>query len=415
MDYRELVPHLFRTEFRRITSVLYKTFGFSRLEAAEDIASETFLTALQVWPYQGVPENPTGWLYAVAKRKALNAIARNKTFESKVVRQWREGQIPEEAPVDLSEKNVADSQLQMMFTICHPAIPVESQIALSLRILCGFGIDEIANAFLSNRETIIKRLARAREKLKGIQFSTELLEAKDVPERLDVVLTTLYLLFNEGYYSESDDNFLREEMCLEAMTLTHLLIENESTNIPVVKALLALMCFHSSRFPARKNERGEVVLYGDQNPDLWNQELITKGCDYLRQASTGDNLSRYHLEATIAYWYTVKEDSMEKWENILQLYNKLLQLEYSPVAALNRTYALSKARGKAVAIAEAEKLQLNNNHYYFALLGELYSGVENEKSVEHFKNAILLAKSESEIEILKRRIESLAGRAGEIT
>jgi RNA polymerase sigma factor (sigma-70 family) len=407
MDRQQLIPHLFRTEFRRITSVLCKTFGLSHLEAAEDIASETFLTALQVWPYDGIPENPTAWLYAVAKRKALNHVARTRTFADKVSVQWKNDYALEQPSFDLSEKSISDSQLQMMFAICHPAIPIESQIALSLRILCGFGIDELANAFLSNRETVIKRLSRAREKLKTVKMDPELPEPKDIGTRLDAVLTTLYLLFNEGYYSESKDSILREDLCLEAIRLTHLLTGHENTNHSRVKALLALMCFHSSRFPARKDEHGEIILYGDQNPALWNQELISMGCSYLHEASTGNSLSRFHIEATIAYWHTVREDSIEKWENILQMYNRLIQLEYSPIAALNRTYALSKARGKQLAIAQAEKLQMNDNHYFLVLMGELYSGFRNDKSIEYFRKAEQLAKSKMEKQILKRKIERM--------
>src|SRR5690606_12899932 len=149
--------------------------------------------------------------------------------------------------------------------------------------------------------------------------------------------TTLYLLFNEGYHSESDDAVLREDLCLEAMRLTYLLIENPHTSQPVVHALLALMCFHASRFPARRNQEGDIILYEDQDDSLWNQELIAKGVEFLHLASREEKPSRYHLEAGIAYWHTVKADTHEKWENILQLYNNLLMLEYSPVAALNRT------------------------------------------------------------------------------
>jgi RNA polymerase sigma-70 factor (ECF subfamily) len=268
----------------------------------------------------------------------------------------------------------------MLFVLCHPAIPIEAQIALSLRILCGFGIEEIANAFLTNKETINKRLYRAKEKLKAENVCIELPALTEIHNRLQTVLTTLYLLFNEGYYSESNDSVLREDLCLEAMRLTHMLIENELTNEPNVNALFALMCFHSSRFEARKATQGALVLYEDQDEGLWNQELIAKGAFYLKQASTGSILSKYHLEAGIAYWHTNKSDTKEKWESILHLYNLLLQTEYSPIAALNRTYAVSKVKGKEPAITEAEKLNLHTNHYYFALLGELYKELDNQKA-----------------------------------
>jgi RNA polymerase sigma factor (sigma-70 family) len=409
MSEPELIPRLFRTEFRKIISVLCKYLGADNIEIAEDIASETFLTALETWPYKGVPENPVAWLYTVARNKTRNYINRSQIFRDTVMPRIEKSSTDgNPAEVDLSNKNISDSQLQMLFAICHPLISVESQIGLSLRILCGFGIDEIATALLTSKETINKRLFRAKEKLREEKIKIELPEVAEINRRLDTVLTTLYLLFNEGYYSESQDNVLREELCLEAMRLTYLLIENELTNQPAVYALLSLMCFHSSRFAARKNSNGEIVLYDEQDETLWNMELITKGAYFLNQASKGDTLSRYHLEAGIAYWHTIKADSEEKWETILQLYNQLLIMEYSPIAALNRTYALSKVKGKKAAIAEAEKLNLVNNHFYFTLLGELYRGIDNQKAKLNFLKAHTLAKTATEKKLIQKNIKLLA-------
>lgn len=411
MQQQELIPHLFRTEFRKITSVLCKLFGIEHIEIAEDIASETFLSALETWTYKGVPENPVAWLYTVAKNKARNYFTRNKLFTEKIAAQIKySSAINEEIiiDIDLSEKNITDSQLQMLFAICHPSIPPESQVGLALRILCGFGIDEIASAFLTNKETINKRLFRAKEKLRSEKIEIEFPGEAEINNRLENVLTTLYLLFSEGYYSESNDIILREDLCTEAMRLTNLLIENVQTDLPNVNALFALMCFHSSRFPARKNEHGEMVLYNDQDETLWDEELIKKGVYFLRKASTGNSLSKYHLEAGIACWHTIKEDSKEKWENILQLYNRLLQIAYSPVAALNRTYALSKANGKEVAIIEAEKLNLSGNHYYFTLLGELYANINNNKAKENFLMAHKLAKTKADKLTIQSKIDALS-------
>ena len=408
MEQQDLIPHLFRKEFRRITSVLCKVFGIEHLEIAEDIASETFLAALETWPYKGVPPNPTAWLYSVAKNKAKNYFKRNHVKEkiSDEVKYLSTeiGNIE----IDLTEKNITDSQLQMLFAICHPSISTESQVAMALRILCGFGIDEIANAFLTNKETINKRLFRAKEKLRNEKVKIEVPSKDEINSRLETVLTTLYLLFSEGYYSESHDSILREDLCLEAMRLTYMLLENEQTNTPAVNALLSLMCFHSSRFKARKNENGEIILYEDQDETLWNYELIAQGTHFLSKASVGNKISKYHLEASIAYWHTIKTDKKEKWENILQHYNQLLQIEYSPIAALNRTYALSKANGKPEAIVEAEKLNLVNNHFYFTLLGELYTGIDNEKAKLNFDMAILVAKTNTDRQTINSKIENLS-------
>jgi len=413
MEHQELIPHLFRAEFRKITAVLCKFLGIEHIETAEDIASETFLSALETWTYKGIPANPTAWLYSVAKNKARNYINRHQVFTKKIAGDIKHSSPgSEEIEIDLSDKNITDSQLQMLFALCHPSISTEAQIGLSLRILCGFGIEEIANAFLTNKETINKRLSRAKEKLRqekvqivpvtdGIRGITE------INKRLEIVLTTLYLLFSEGYYSESKDTVLREDLCLEAMRLTHLLIENGETNRPNVNALFSLMCFHSSRFAARKNENGEMILYNEQDETLWNRELISKGIYFLRQASQGNEISKYHLEAGIAYWHTIKTDTKEKWENVLQLYNRLLQIEYSPIAALNRTYALSKANGKQEAIAEAEKLNQADNHFYFTLLGELYTDVDNKKAKQYFQKALALAKTQTDKQTIQKKIDKL--------
>ena len=412
MEQPALIPHLFRTEYSKITAVLCKLFGIEHLEIAEDIASDTFLSAIETWTYKGLPSNPTAWLYSVAKNKAKNYFHHHAIFKEKIATQIIHSfaAIPE-IEIDLSDKNITDSQLQMLFAVCHPSISTGAQIALSLRVLCGFGIDEIADAFLTNKETINKRLSRAKEKLR--QEKVQIVPIADgIPEaeinqRLITVVTTLYLLFSEGYYSESRDDVLRKDLCLEAMRLTYLLIENEQTNQPFVNALLSLMCFHASRFDARKNENGEIVLYQDQDESLWNQELIAKGIYYFKQASQGDKISKYHLEAGIAYWHTIKADTKEKWENILQLYNQLLQIAYSPIAALNRTYALSKANGKAAAISAAEKLKLTGNQFYFSLLGELYKEIDDKKAKLNFEKAFELAKTKTDKQIIQQQIEKL--------
>lgn len=405
---QELIPHLFRTEFRKITAVLCKHFGVEHIETAEDIASDTFLLAIETWTYKGLPVHPTAWLYTVAKNKAKNYFQRHKIFSEKIAVELKKSSLETLEPeINLSEENITDSQLQMLFSICHPSISTEAQIGLALRILCGFGINEIANAFLTNNETINKRLFRAREKLRLENVKIEFPGTAEINDRLETVLTTLYLLFNEGYYSETDSTILREDLCDEAMRLTYMLIENEQTNLPKVNALYSLMCFHSSRFAARKNEQGEVILYHDQDETLWNQELIIKGIYFLHEAAKGNEISKYHIEASIGYWHTIKSDTKEKWDNILQLYNQLLILEYSPIAALNRTYALSKVKGKQEAIAEAEKLNLKDNHFYFTLLGELYINIDNDKAKENLQIAYAFAKTQTDKLTIQKKMQRL--------
>lgn len=406
MDNQELIPHLFRTEYRKIVSVLCKYFGLGGVENAADIASETFLTAAQTWGLNGVPPNPAAWLYGVAKNKAKNHLQRHALFRDKIAPALKDDESIEQEP-DLSPQNIIDSQLQMMFAICHPSISAEAQIGLSLRILCGFGIEEIADAFLSNKETINKRLFRAKEQLRASGIKIEVPGPSEIEERLTTVLSTIYLLFNEGYYSISQDQPLRKDLCLEAMRLCTMLVENAATNQPQVNALLSLMCFHASRFEARMDRNGGIILYEEQDPSLWNVDLISKGGYFLQCAAAGNKLSRYHLEAGIAYWNTQQKDTPEKWENILQFYNRLLQMEYSPIAALNRTYALSKVEGKNAALPEAEKLELTDNQFYFGLLGQLYKGIDNEKAKSNYQKALSLAKTQADRNIIQIEIDRL--------
>jgi RNA polymerase sigma factor (sigma-70 family) len=277
----QLLPNLYRTEYRKIVAVLARLFGFEHIQVAEDIAGDTFLLATETWAKK-LPENPAAWLYTVAKNKAKDHLKHNAIFSQKVspAIQHEHTQISE-LEIDLSEENINDSQLQMMFAICQPIIPAEAQIGLALRILCGFGIDEIADAFLSNKETINKRLFRAKEKLRDEQVKIEFPNANEINKRLETVLLTLYLLFNEGYYSSSGNINLRRDLCLEAMRLNHLLVNNNATDLPAVNALFALMCFHASRFDARIDKDGEIIIYDEQDTNLWNDELISRGTNYL--------------------------------------------------------------------------------------------------------------------------------------
>src|SRR4051812_20854953 len=214
MQEQELIPHLFRTEFRKIAAVLSKRLGIEHIDIAEDIASETFLSALETWTFNRIPNNPTAWLYSVAKNKAKNYINRNHIYTEKVAPQINyTSNENQEIEIDWSDQNISDSQLQMLFAVCQPSISVEAQVGLALRILCGFGINEIADAFLTSKETINKRLFRAKEKLRFEKVKIEFPGGAEINNRLENVLTTLYLLFSEGYYSESHDSILRENLC----------------------------------------------------------------------------------------------------------------------------------------------------------------------------------------------------------
>lgn len=397
----DILPNLFRTEYRKIIAVLCKRFGAANLETAEDIASETFVTASQVWGLEGVPVNPTAWLYKVAKNKAFNHLRRHQLFEQKI-RPSLSGSEISFSEIDLSPEHIADSQLQVMFTLCHPAIPMESQIALCLRILCGFSVDEIASAFLTNRETINKRIVRAKEKLREAKIIVEVPSPDELQGRLSSVLMTIYLVFNEGYYSSMRNEVVRKELCLEAIRLCTVLIGFATTNTGQTNALMAIMCFHISRFDARLSDEGSPILYPDQDTSRWDGDWIARGGYFLGHARSDESISRFHLEAGIAYWNTQRNDSDGKWSGILRLYDHLLKVDSSPLLVLNRIYAVAQVHGKSQAIIEALAIPGTGGRFYPMLLGELYTGIDDEKAIIHFEEALTLARSSERGSIVKR-------------
>lgn len=407
---QEFLKHLFQQEFSKMVAVISRRFGLQHIETAEDIVSETFLLATETWGTKGVPANPAAWLYTVARQKTLSYFRRNKIFEDKVVPEiQRKQELPNQPEVlNFSQQNIKDSQLQMLFAICMPAIASEAQIGLALRVLCGFGIDEIAEAFLSNKETINKRLFRAKEKLRSEKIQLVFPAENEITKRLDNVLHIIYLLFSEGYYSKTQNQILRKELCIEALRLGLMLTEYEKTNLPKTNALIALMCFHASRFDARQSTEGGLILYEQQDEKRWDTALIGRGIHFLNLSASGKELSPYHLEAKIAYCHCSKEDTAEKWEEILQLYNQLLIISYSPAAALNRTFALYKANGAELALKEAEKLKLEDNHFYFVLLGELYKNRDKSKAMNCFERALALAKTLTEQQLIRQKIMELS-------
>ncbi|HWB91514.1 MAG TPA: DUF6596 domain-containing protein [Puia sp.] len=399
---------LFQQEFTKMVAVISRLYGLQHIELAEDIVGETFLAAAENWGQKGMPANPTAWLYTVAKNRAIYHFRRLNIYEHKVIPMIKAQQNGEETEEpDFSEENIRDSQLQMMFAVCDPAIASEAQIGLALRILCGFGIDEIAGAFFTSKETINKRLFRAKEKLRAEKVRMEFPPEAVLPARLDNVLRIIYLLFNEGYYSRSKDQILQKDLTVEALRLGLLLADFPATASPKTYALIALMCFHASRFEARQTADRPSILYEEQDPSLWDQGLIRQGMHYLDRSAQGEELSSYHLEARIAYWHCIKEDTPEKWAEILELYDRLLGLNFSPGAALNRIFALYKVSGRKAALAAAESLKLEDDHFYFLLLGELYTGVDDGKAKLNYQQAYQLARTQTEKEGIQQKLAAL--------
>lgn len=356
---------------------------------------------------KGIPENPKAWLYTVAKNRAKDQFKRKDLFKEKIIPYLIYDQpLIAELHLNFEEHHLNDSLLQMMFTICNPILNIEAKLSLGLRVLCGFSIDEIATALLTNKSTINKRLVRAKKKLRDHNIKIEFPNEQDIISRQDDVLLLLYLLFNEGYFSNSTSTKIRKDLCYEAMRLTHLLTQNKKTNTPETNALIALFCFHTSRFEARTDEEGNQILYKNQNKEKWNFELIEKGELYLFYSKSKGGLSHYHLEALIAFWHTRTEiDEKEKWKKILFLYDKLIAIENSPITILNRTFALAKVKGKKIAIKDAKKIDLKGNHLYHSLLADLYHEINTTQEIVHLKKAIALATNENDKLVLEKKLK----------
>ena len=262
----------------------------------------------------------------------------------------------------------------MIFACCHPSIPYESQIALTLKTLCGLSVSEIANSFLTSEETITKRLYRAREKIREEKISLEAPVPATMPGRLDAVLHTLYLLFNEGYNSSHPDQLIRHDLCEEAMRLCLLLINNPVTNAPKAQALLALMCFQASREVARLSDDGSINLLKDQDRSQWSQPLIEKGKYFLEHSAQGDEFSEYHIEAAIAGCHAAAGSfEMTDWKNIIQLYTILLELKPGPIVALNKAIAIGYGQSPTDGLNALQQIKELQNHYlYHAAMGDFY-------------------------------------------
>ncbi|SJN46746.1 RNA polymerase sigma factor [Sphingobacterium sp. JB170] len=405
---KDALKILFKQEFTRMIAVISKIYGLQHIEIAEDIVSETFLLAAETWDKKGTPVNPAAWLYTVAKQKTIHHFRRGKIFKEKIVPELSYKQSTQEnEDLIFSEQNIKDSQLQMIFAICTPVIASEAQIGLALRILCGFGIDEIAEAFLTKKDTINKRLFRAKQKLRTEKVKLEFPAESNIASRLENVLHIIYLLFNEGYYSKTQNKTLQKDLCLEAMRLCIMLTEYKKTNQPKTNALLALMCFHASRFNARKDANDYWILYEQQDESLWEMGLIQKGRHFLNRSAEGQEMSSYHLEARIAYWHCIKEDSKNKWSDILKLYDQLLLINYSSSVALNRLFAFYKLNGSGAALEEAKALKLGNNHFYYTLLGQLYTDIDEQMAIMNFQKAIILAKSKADKRTILQKLERL--------
>ncbi len=407
---RELASHFFRSEYGKLVSIISRYLGNAHVETAEDIVQETLLKATEHWEMKGIPENPKAWLYATAKNLSLNVLKRGK-YQRDYAANNRGNPNLDEALL-FSDTLIADSQLRMMFSCCHPSIPENSQIALVLKILSGFSIAEIANAFFSNKETINKRLVRGRKQLRMVNL--EFNDKELVTQRLDSVLKTIYLLFNEGYFPSSTNQIIRFDLCLEAIRLAKLLVENKSvTDKTQIHALLALMYFNVSRFRARVSEDGQVVDLSEQDRSLWDGDSIQIGSQYLRAITRGEVLSKYAILATISATHCIAQNyEVTNWKLIVSLYDQLQALENSPIVALNRAVALAELEGPQIAIGELRELasrsDIHNYYMYHFTLAELFKKDSQwDQANLAYQHAAQLAPNSRDKELLAKKIQEL--------
>lgn len=396
-----------------MVATLTGIFGVEHLTLAEDVVQEALARALQTWPFYGVPQNPAAWIMRASRNLALDFVRREKVFRDKepeIIRLMdAENAAPE--PPFLTEPEIADDRLRLMFVCCHPLIAPEDQVALALKTLGGFGPVEIARAFLTTEAAVAKRLTRAKQKIRDARIAFEIPAGKELARRLDGVRQSLYLLFNEGYKASSGDKLVRADICAEAIRLTELLAQHAAGNQPQTHALLALMLLNTARLPARMDDTGNLLRLQEQDRSRWDAAMIARGMRHLAQSAAGDELSAYHLQAGIAACHgRAKDYASTDWAQILSLYDQLVVLDASPVVALNRAVALAEVHGPEAGLAAVNaiaKLDTLDGYYLLhAVLGELELRRKHpQAAAAHFERAMQLADMKPEREFLAGRRE----------
>jgi RNA polymerase sigma factor (sigma-70 family) len=405
----QVVEHLFRREWGKMVATLTRIFGFERLQLAEDVVQEALVRALQTWPYYGVPENPAAWIMRVSRNLALDQARREKNFRNK------EGEITaffeQQTPSDPASSNeINDDRLRMMFVCCHPRVAREAQVALALRTLCGFSVAEIASAYLSTEAAIAKRLTRAKQRIRTEHIAFEIPTGRELTARLNGVLQTLYLLFNEGYKASVGERLIREELCHEAIRLTELLVGHAVGNRPRTHALLSLMCLNAARLPARLDVGGNILRLEEQDRTRWDEPMIARGMFHLMQSASGSEVSEYHLQASIAACHCAASDyECTDWPQILMLYDRLVELDDSPVIVLNRAVAVAHVNGPSAGIKAIESIcdyrEMQSYYLLYAVLGEFEARLDRpQAAASYFRKALKRTELASEQQFLSKRL-----------
>ncbi|MBS0660123.1 MAG: sigma-70 family RNA polymerase sigma factor [Verrucomicrobia bacterium] len=413
----QLVEHFFRHEAGRLHGALLRLVGVQHFQLAEDVAQEALVRAMRAWSMGGIPDNPSAWITRVAMNLARDALRHERMALSKQdgIAHHFELRLPDAAGSGGSEAEFRDDALRLMFVCCHPSLAPDAQVVLALKILCGFSNGEIARAFFSSEAAIEKQLTRTKQRIResGAQF--EIPPGPALAERLDGVLATLYLLFNEGYKASAGERLLREELCQEAIRLTALLTQHPAGRTPRAEALLALMLLTAARFPSRLAEDGALLRLDDQDRSKWNQALIARGLQHLAASATGPELSEYHLLAGIAALHCTATDyASTDWARILAHYDELLRRRPSPIVALNRAVVVAQLRGPRAGLAEIERLpqreKVESHYLLHAVVGELQLRLEDRRAAAaSLRRALELAQVEPEAQFLGRLLERAEG------
>ncbi|HEX3183902.1 MAG TPA: sigma-70 family RNA polymerase sigma factor [Pyrinomonadaceae bacterium] len=408
---KDLVDHLFRHHSAKIVATLTRVFGSRHLDLAEDVVQDALVKALQQWPFKGVPENPAGWLTLVAKNRALDLLRRDASLADKA--EELELALPHLTSPAVASSVEMDDQLALILMCCHPALPVEYQIALTLKTACGFSTAEIARAFLTPQTTIAQRLVRAKRQIRDHDIVIDPPGADDLPARIDSVLRVIYLLFNEGYAASSGDDLVRADLCEEALRLGTLVIDQSRVRLPAAHALLALMMLQAARLPARTLADGTLAVLAKQNRELWDRKLIGAGMRHFGASAHGDTITTYHLQAEIAAVHaTAGSDDDTDWSKLVELYNDLYKLEPTPIVLLNRAIAISRCEGPHAGLTALDDIDphpsLRNYHLLPAVAAELWRQAgDNQRAAQAYQRALECSCSAPERAFLETQLERL--------
>lgn len=394
--------------------MLTKLFGPQNLQLAEDVVQDTLLKAFNNWKINGLPQNPSAWLFTVARNKAIDVLRQQKRQNevSKNLTPLLQSEYSLVPTVQelVNTNTIDDDQLRMMFVCCHPALSTEAQVSLILKTLCGFSVTEIAKAFVTGYDTIEKRLTRARQSFRDNNVQFELPPAAELENRLDNVLLAIYLLFNEGYNSTQHEDLIRKDLMHEAMQLCELICRSRAVDHFKAHALMALICFTASRNEARQDAAGNILLLKEQDRKRWNKALIEKGIFHLEASSEAEQVNKYQLEAGIAYEHArAASYASTNWRNILKCYDLMCQFYPSPIIELNRAIVISEINGPAEGIKAIEAITnlsaLKKYYLLPATLGELNWQLQNNKLAnQYFAQAMELTKSAAERKLLQQKM-----------